>query len=295
MLIKKKPNIVNRENALIFKDEKIFSDFIKVMKRTNFNMEMFYINLNGIKLEEVNRFYKNKKIFLAEYDMFSNTIRYLKDDFYYGIMHELFHMGSTYLDGLFLYSGFFQENLVTGESIGIGLTEAYTMILDKRYFPDYSSKKLDVIGNDYVVTSYFVSMIESVVGETIMEKLYSEMDILGLVSILIPLTSKKETFKFLRALDFITINFEGKRGFLVTKEILNQISYASCYVCKLMINYSKKLRDQGVMTQEDYVEMIDAIAGQFSHPIVIGDYFKRKSQPINKDLVYKKAGVTKSL
>ncbi len=288
MLVRKKSSI-NVKNRMILNDKTgAFTNFIKTLENTNFNTQTFYNNMCDIKFEETHRFTQDKTA-LALYDLLSNKIQYLKDYYKYAIMHELFHMASTVLDGDFLYSGFFQKDLKSGENIGIALTEAYSMILDKRYFPDYVSDKMDVIANDYSITSYFVSMIEEIIGKSTMEKMYSENNLYDLMNILIPFTSKKETFRFVRALDYITLHFENVDPLIVSNRVLREISYANSYICKLMIYYAKSLRKDEIITNEEYSVLIEDIAKQFSTPIVIGKHFKRKTKAVAKKLIFRAA------
>jgi len=120
MLVRKKSSI-NVKNRMILNDKTgAFTNFIKTLENTNFNTQTFYNNMCDIKFEETHRFTQDKTA-LALYDLLSNKIQYLKDYYKYAIMHELFHMASTVLDGDFLYSGFFQKDLKSGEEVEITL------------------------------------------------------------------------------------------------------------------------------------------------------------------------------
>ena len=287
MLVRKKPKINKINNGLSNDKLDAFSCFIDTLSDTHFNLNTFYNNMVNVKINEVDKFSGDQKTCLALYMPLENEIRYLRGMLDSGIMHELFHMATSVIKDGYLYIGFFQKNLKTGEYLGIGLTEGYTILMDKKYFSDYSLGKKEVLENEYPITSYFVSLVQDIVGEDSMEKMYSDCNLYTLVFALSSLTGKKSTFKFIRALDYINIHFENKMHPLVTPRLMHAINYANYYCYRMMIKHANNVYKRNLISEEDYLDVMNTIASHFEHPLAIGKYIKRKSTPIEHDNICK--------
>lgn len=293
MLVRKKPSVEVKKVVKPNDRMGIFNSFFNALSQTSFNMDIFFYNIPSIELKKVSSFKKDEKKFLAGYDIEVNKIRYLSEQFRNSIMHELFHMSSSIIKDNYIYSGFFQKNLDTGECIGLGFTEIYTMLLDKKYFLDFVDGKEDVLKTENKLSVYFVTLIQDVIGEDEMEKMYSECDLYTLMHRLTFLSDKKSTFKFLRALDYIFLSFEGKRFVFITPKLRRLIDFCNCYTCKVLLNFCKQCYNSGEMSNECYNDIVESIATQFSKPIVIGKYFKTRTKIISRDAVYKYARISK--
>lgn len=129
----------------------------------------------------------------------TNTIkinkRHLKDTIY----HELLHMSSScYTSDGVIRSGFsIQTPSIYGLSIGDGLTEGYTDVLNKRFFKDQYSWS-------YYKMEYDISLLlEKIVGRDKMGKMYFQADLKGLIDELSNYSSPEEAIEFIKSVDNI--------------------------------------------------------------------------------------------
>lgn len=177
--------------------EIIINDFLKVML-SNFekeNLSLLFSNLDTLSAVKV-----NNSIFeecdAATYNILLNTIivRQNKKGFIY---HELFHMASaSYIkEKQMCYSGFFQQKIL-GNGIGRGLTEGYTDLLTKRFFPEEAQQYYDM-------ELALAKMIEIIVGKEKMQVLYLNANLPGLVTKLEKYCSNDEILKLLQYVDDI--------------------------------------------------------------------------------------------
>lgn len=164
MIINKKPEKRGDIKRVITKDiDGSFARFSDTLKDENFNLDIFYRNIKSVNIIPATKKDMTSGSVVAEYDLFNNCIRYLRDSFKIGIFHELFHLASTIMGKRILYSGFFQMDMKTKRFIGLGLNEGFTTILDERYFG--SDEKKEVLGKSYYVLKYFVQMIEEAMSD----------------------------------------------------------------------------------------------------------------------------------
>lgn len=103
-----------------------------------------------------------------------NVLEYLDDGKENVFSHEFLHMASSHYDRKrdIIFTGF---NQISDENIFEGFDESYTELLNKRYF----NAKIGYIGLDGVA-----SIIEEIVSQQIMEKLYFAADLKDLLIIL---------------------------------------------------------------------------------------------------------------
>ena len=154
------------------------------------NDSFFYGNINNLSLEYVENIhsFNDESEVMAEYLPKENKIIY-KDLFY--VYHELFHLvtANVYKDKKFV--GFHQNKF------GIALNEGYTQLLVKRYFKDNYAE------NAYRYETYFCELLELIVGQDKMEKLYLQSDLMGLIKELRKYNELRKIIKFINELDML--------------------------------------------------------------------------------------------
>ncbi len=284
MIIRKKP-IIEKSDRVIKNDlEGVFSDFALGLSESNYNLDIFYKNINSLEISRVNREDMAMATNVCQYNIISNSINYLEDYFLLGIMHELFHLSATVkLDDKFVYSGFMQYDLETGEAIGSGLSEAYTAILDRRYFGDYCTNKMEFAKSAYEITRYLVSLLEDIVGDTLMEGYYSNADLYGLAKRLAMFTSSKETFRFIHYLDYISYYFESLKRPKKLGKVLFYYQECLKYIGVLYINVLEYLRRDNLVSDVEYKEFLRNVKTIIKAPLKIGKLKIIKSRTMNDE------------
>lgn len=283
MNIKKKPIKAGEIKRNIPKDvDNMFHDFAETLKGTNFNLDIFYKNIKNVKI--LNGTKKEMGTHVAEYNIFSNTIRYIKEYFKMGISHELFHLASTILGDKRLFSGFFQMDIRTERFVGLGLNEGYTAILDERYFADYDPRKAEVLGKSYLITKYFVAMVEQAIGKETMEEWYSTCDLETLTNTLAFATDYESTLTFYDCLDNICLLLESRK---FRRKYINIImasyEYASIYIARLYLDVLEHAYIDEMISDDDYEDFLLNLKEQLQRPFVIGKRFKTYSDTITDE------------
>lgn len=274
MKIQTKPDLVfnEEEQPKFTKGTRIFYD--KLID-THFNLSIFLHNLKTLEYRKATIDELSDKHNICEYRFDSNEILYTKNYFKSGITHELLHASSSIRKGKYIYSGFMQLNTETSEVVAFGLCEAYTTILDERYFGDVYTEEKKIVEKAYVLARYFVDSLEAVVGNDVMEKLYSECNLAGLTKILSKFTSYKSTLKFYSCLDYMVANC-----FTSSKGMIRCVNYAVRYITILHYSVMSHLYEENCITKEEYDQFMEALQSQVKKPIIIGRYLKRKSKII---------------
>lgn len=186
----------------------VFDEFVDGLKNSNFNLSSFYDRSKTVKYIEDNNIDKGHILSTgAEYELVSNKLRYKKSTCYLLIFHELFHMSSTKLGKNIVFTGFSQLNAKTHEAFGFGINEAYTSILDERYFGSEKKKKYYV--GVYQVSRSIASLLEELVGQENMEKWYSESDLPSLIKCLSKYFGLDAAIHFIDNVDHIAYCNEG--------------------------------------------------------------------------------------
>lgn len=285
MNIKKKPIKVGEIRKNIPQDiNNTFHDFADKLKDTNFNLDIFYKNIKNVKLVRGTKKTMSYSANVAEYDIFHNAIRYLEKYFKIGIMHELLHLASTILGKNRLFCGFFQMDMCTKKFVGLGLNEGYTSILDERYFSDYTDDKKEVLGNSYLVTKYFVQMVEEAVGQENMEEWYSTCDLATLTNALAFATDYESTLKFYECLDKICLLLESNKFKRKnTRTIMESYEYASLYIARLYLDVIEHAYIDEQISDDEYEDFLLNFKEQLQKPFVIGKRFKKYSDVVTDD------------
>ena len=198
--------------------------FLNTMK-SNFSKEdllFMYKNLSTLKVKMSNLLLLNLKSIKitksGDYRASKNMIRVCEGDIDRSIFHELLHMASAFAMDDMTFSWFHQTNKDKTRTIGGGINEGYTEVLNKRYFQKEDYKP------SYIVYYLYVSNVEKIVGKETMEKLYLSADLHSLIDELSKYNSKEETKK--DVIEFASgminkINFNGKQHFVSIRDIIN--------------------------------------------------------------------------
>lgn len=128
------------------------------------------------------------------------------------LSHEIFHLASSYFDFMndILYSGFSQINNITKTTIGKGLNEGYTALLDEKYF---KSKP-----GSYVLEKHFANILEMIVGKEKMLKFYCTADLKGLIVELSKYDKPENIIKFINDFEFL----EASKVLTLDKNFINE-------------------------------------------------------------------------
>ncbi|MBO5475829.1 MAG: hypothetical protein J5982_04950 [Bacilli bacterium] len=186
----------------------VFESFVEGLKDSSFNLSTFYNNSKTVKYIEDNNI--DKGIFFstgAEYELLGNKLRYKKSTCHLLIFHELFHMASTKIGNKIIYTGFSQLDPKNNLAFGFGINEAYTSILDERYFG--SKEKQEFYVGVYQISRSITSLLEELVGQENMEKWYSEADLPSLIKCLSRYFGLSSAIRFIDCVDKIAYCNEG--------------------------------------------------------------------------------------
>lgn len=210
-----------------------FIDKIKA-KNPNWNFSTLYSNLKTLSFKE--------KSMIAEdctgmYDMKKNRITYSKPT---SIFHELIHTSTSIKDKKRYYCGFEQIiNQIRAKSIGKGLNEGYTNLLENKY--------------DRCHGWYIPEMdIEKNLSKSVptMEELYNGMDLLGLITYLGRYASKQETLDFLEMLDYV--HMYNRKIIGAKREEIKDLYYETqLYTFRCMITMLMQEIENKEITAED--------------------------------------------
>jgi len=215
-------------------------NFAKLMKKTfkREDLTLFYNNINELTVRKDIFALLLLKILNASgsYNGVKNRIAInLKID-KKAIYHELFHMASGKVEGDVLYSGFSQK--LNNKWICEGLNEGYTELLCARYFTNQPTSY------EYEVKQ--VKLLEQIVGQEKMEKLYLTANLKGLINELRIYADDDEITEFISAFEFLHKHLDGNN--FSHKNRLIEISLKrvnifllNAYITKLKIMLSNGL------------------------------------------------------
>ncbi len=186
----------------------VFEEFVKGLKKSNFNLTTFYNNSKIVEYIEDNKIDRGISFSVgAEYEILNNKLRYKKSTYHLLIFHELLHMSSTKIGNNVVYTGFFQYDRKERTIFGFGINEAYTSILDERYFG--SEKKKQYYKGVYQVSRSLTTLLEELLGKENMEKWYSESDLPSLIKSLSVYFGYDATIRFIDVVDKISYCNDG--------------------------------------------------------------------------------------
>lgn len=199
----KKKRDVNIPYKMRYDYDGVFNDFYEVFKdKRHINLDFFFYRLNGLKIIPISEDsdFINKGTY-AEYKIHDNKIKINMKMFKSSIMHEILHLSSSVKGKNCVYSGFLQYDKKTKVLIGMGLNEAYTNYLDKKYFGNYGEDKQEDLRYTYPITTSIISILEDFVGQEKMEEWYFKADLKSLIDYLCQYRDLDECEAFVMALD----------------------------------------------------------------------------------------------
>lgn len=256
-------------------------DFVSGLKDSKFNMNTFYNNIKTAEFKEKERDEMIISDAFAEYELYSNKIVYEKENYKSSIMHELFHLSSTVHGDDRIFSGFAQILKDKSEVIGIGLNEAYTCILDDRYFKKYTPEKEGLLAYSYYLCKQIVIYLENIIGEDVMEKYYSECNLKGVINILDTLTPHENTMDFIEALDNLMVICDLVSNYsmlLNLHSIFSDYRYIFDYLTYAMVESVTQKYVKKEIDDEEYKKALEGIKSVAKQQLVIGKYKILKSR-----------------
>ena len=160
------------------------------------------------------------------------------------LTHELLHMASTRKDKDFIYSGFH----ISGKklSIGEGINEGYTELLNGRYFGNPRSS------DSYFDLQMLSSGIETIVGQENMEKMYFSNNLNGLIEALGRYISKDEAIGLIAKMDSLL----KKKTRTDSKQASKLFDEIKMDIAGIRLRQLKMQKDNGELSERDYINSI---------------------------------------
>ena len=278
---------------------KFIESFEKTLKEKlpNINLSFFYSNVNIVTINEIDETYDmNEKInpayFQVDYTdkILDCRINYIKGKNDH-LSHEALHLStSTVIDNKY-YVGFKQSLTLNQKecTIGKGLNETYTSILDIRYFKNNTN---DDEEPTYMVSRHLVRKLEEIIGQNTMEELYFNADLKGLINELEKYNTLDNIIAFIVILDDINWYYTHFNEF--DKENKNNVIFflkiAYKYIGDFLVStYINKINDEIQNNNADSKELakklkkfIVYLACDNSMPLAKGIKYLHKAKKIEK-------------
>lgn len=217
------------------KYRKAIKKFIKTInyKLPHVSLNVFLYNFKKLEIEEKEKYIrKSNKNVVGEYSILNRLITLIKGDKSKSIYHELLHAASSFAYNNVLYTGFKQVFFKNKKSysIGNGLNEGYTALLDKRYFNQNSSKE------SYELERKIASILETIFGKELMETLYFRADLYTLTKMMGKYKSEEEILTFYKKLDYLSKHKDKIFWFEVQRrECLNCLEFCGKFLLELFM------------------------------------------------------------
>lgn len=271
-----KPPKIKVEQPDLSEQPYYIKDFIEQMKGKD--LSLFYNNLKTLKIIKVDENQMSKKNASAEYDVVTNTIRYIVDDIREVITHELIHMATRYDAGDIVMVGFLQVTK-DGYGIGEGLCEAYTAQEDYKNFSGYAPEDKLNKRTIYLTSRYLLSMFEILIGIEHFNELFYEANMYKLFEKLSLYSSQKRAWTALEHLDAI-FHYGDSKNIPNIPMVLHHYSEIMMFLSECFITKMKLLEKDGKLTKEEYMKYEGFIHYLMRQRLV---YFKViKSRKIDK-------------
>lgn len=267
-----KAPVINEANDSVLTNDKlgVFSEFIEGLKDSNFNLTTFLNNSKTVSYEEDNNIDKGISFSTgAEYELLSNKLRYKRATVYLLIFHELFHLASTRVGKNIIFTGLSQLDPKNKIAFGFGISEAYTSILDERYFG--SKEKKEYYVGVYQISRSITTLLEELVGKENMEKWYSESDLPSLIKNLAGYFGIDAAIWFIDRVDHIAYCNEG-----LYNPIMTTIWYreAITYLGRALIKKYAKEYYLDDIPVEDYLKKLNVVRNIMDKRVIYPIPFK---------------------
>ena len=255
IVIKPTPDIPEENENLRLKNKNINKIFwsrlnhFEKMFQENKHMspQLYYRNIKGVHVHEAIKLNEEKSNNEGYFEAAKNYI-WVKRKFH--VYHELLHLSSSLVYDNLYYCGLSQKTY--HYTIGDGLNEGYTSLLEYRYF------YYDGVEMCYELEMIIARLIEEIIGKNTMESLYFKADLFNLIKELEKYASYNEIYNFICKLDILSeiVNSNFLYYFLypsigiLTKSIVKFIE--KCKIEKLNIDLQNEK-----ITKEEYQEILN--------------------------------------
>lgn len=189
--------------------------------------------------------------------------KYLKKDI---LAHELLHMASSRRDKDKSCSGFHIKG--KNISIGEGLNEGYTELLNGRYFSDV--RKSD----SYYDLQMIAAGVESIIGQQNMEQAYFVNDLNGLVSELARYSSVDQAIELIVKIDDLL----GRKYRSNPEKAVKAAAEIREDIANIKLNKLKKQKENGEISETEYMHSV------FAQELYINGYITFRKKPENGDV-----------
>lgn len=183
------------------------------------------------------------------------------------LTHELLHMASTRRDKKSVFTGFHLTNEKT--SIGVGINEGYTELLNGRYFINPRDH------DSYFDLQVIAGGIESIVGKEKMEKMYFSGDLNGLISELEKYVSKDEALTLILKCDALlkrNVKTNEKKAKALADEIRKDVA-------DIKLKKLEMKKNAGDISERDYIN------GVYSLELFVNGFVPFKKKDDNGQIV----------
>lgn len=241
---------LNQDNVVI---EEYLKNFLNVMNE-NFeekDLRNLYDNITWLLVKR-KRFLKSD----GEYEVLENILSYHKNNDPDSINHELLHLSANPYDDSDVSSGF--SYTVDDITIGRGIDEGYTELMNKRYFNSKSQ-------NTYEKEVFVMEQLEKLVGQKNMEKYYLNANLYQLIKSLQNYYSLEEIERFICALDFINI-YDEKR-FLADIEWEEYFVQKDITILFLFKGFIKNINKNNIDLKETIINYINLLFEKLNYKI----------------------------
>lgn len=171
----------------------LFKKYYKKIIRTYPDVNLYCLvnNVKSLSVEKIDDVNRN-----GRYDILNNIIGLGEKAKKRTLSHEFLHMASSYDFGEHKRSGFADYSYLDEDKYichGVALNEGYTELLNERLF--------GVNELNYKEFKYVCDILEKIVGEKNMSKMYFEMNLYGLIKDLSKYNSEDNVKRFILNLD----------------------------------------------------------------------------------------------
>lgn len=268
-VFEKVQRVYKEENKEFMEHLNKYEDFLN--SKPHINKEFYNKNISEVTImyydnKTQKKYNQGKMTTSAYFDVILGKlyIKLMRGKYIKNIYHELSHLSSYFKKGDIAYHGFRQMDTNTGYSIGVGINEGFTEIINRTYFEKDS--------DSYEVAYTAVERLSKIIGLEKMETLYFNADLKGLVDEIMKCgVSKEEVYKFIINLDlYYKIEYEYKKNSKYTINALIKCEdELNKFLTKLYV--SKKTIDNPTISDSDLKnDTIDFADGYFFRSITVG-------------------------
>lgn len=154
--------------------------------------------------------------------------------------HELIHLATTRIQGDMTLCGF--ERTRNRINFARGLNEAYTEIINRRYFAKRGA-------GGYQELQPIAQQIENLVGRKKMEQFFFSNDLDGLVDTMTKYTSREDAVKLIQKMDYIYKCYGNPAEKLIQETLCRQ---ARVDIANIRLNFFKKKFESGKISEQQF-------------------------------------------